>query len=128
MSGPSPELSAFLTEPLLAVIGTVRRDGTVALNPVWFEHADGCFRLNSYDSATWPRRVQRDGQASLLVIDPKDALRTAQADCDLVGVQREGARAHIDALSDRYLGHPYSGPHQQRLILVLRPRRMRSAL
>ena len=44
-------LRAFLAEPLLAVIGTARRDGTVALNPVWFEHRDDELWLNSYTSA-----------------------------------------------------------------------------
>ena len=47
---------------------------------------------------------------------------------ELVSVRREGARAHIDALSQRYLGHPQRGPHGQRLILTLRPTRIRSPL
>lgn len=122
------ELAAFLREPLLAVVGTVRRDGTAALNPVWFEYRGGRFWLNSYESAVWPGRVQRQGRATLLVIDPEDSLRTAHAECELAGVEREGARAHIDALSERYLGHPYRGPHERRLILRLRPQRIRSPL
>jgi PPOX class probable F420-dependent enzyme len=128
VSGLSPELAEFLAEPLLAVVGTKRRDGTVALTPVWFEYREDCFWLNSYESAAWPRRVQRDAGASLLVIDPRDSLRTAQAQCALTDVQRDGARAHIDALSERYLGHPYRGPHHERLTLRLRPVRIRGAV
>jgi hypothetical protein len=72
----------------------------------------------------WPRRVQRQRGATLLVIDPVDT----HVDADLVGVRREGAREHIDTLSERYLGHPYRGPHEDRLILNLRPARIRSPL
>jgi hypothetical protein len=43
-------------------------------------------------------------------------------------VQREGAREHIDALAQRYLGDRYQGPHQERLILRLRPTRISSAV
>lgn len=128
MTPVSAELAAFLSEPLLAVVGTTCRDGRVALNPVWFEYRDGCVSLNSFTSAAWPKRVRRTHGATLLVIDPADTLRTAHIDGELIDVRHEGARAHIDALSQRYLGHPYRGPHEQRLILRLRPTRIRSPL
>jgi PPOX class probable F420-dependent enzyme len=128
MSPVSPALAAFLGEPLIAVIGTHRRDGRIALTPVWFEYRDGRLWLNSFESAQWPRRVQRTGRATVLVIDPADSLRTAHIDCELEAVQREGAREHIDALAQRYLGERYQGPHQARLILVLAPTQISSAV
>jgi hypothetical protein len=72
--------------------------------------------------------VQRTGRATVLVIDPADSLRTAHIDCELEAVQREGAREHIDALAQRYLGERYQGPHQARLILVLAPTQISSAV
>jgi hypothetical protein len=128
MSSIDGELAAFLDRPLLAVVGTERGDGGIALTLVWFEYRDGHFSLNSYQSAIWPTRVQRRRGATLLVIDPGDPLRTAHVDADLVAVRRAGARDHIDMLSERYLGHPYRGPHEDRLILDLRPARIRSPL
>jgi hypothetical protein len=128
MTGISGALEAFLSEPLVAVVGTKRRDETVALTPVWFEYRDGRLWLNSFESAAWPRRVQRVGAAAVLVIDPADTLRTAHLDCTLEAVQRDGAREHIDALAQRYLGERYQGPHQDRLILRLLPTRIRSAI
>jgi hypothetical protein len=128
MSPVSPALAAFLGEPLIAVIGTHRRDGRIALTPAWFEYRDGRLWLNSFESAQWPRRVQRTGRATVLVIDPADSLRTAHIDCELEAVQREGAREHIDALAQRYLGERYQGPHQARLILVLAPTQISSAV
>ena len=70
MSAAPPELAAFVVDPLIAVVGTTSRDGTVVLNPVWFEYRDDCFWLTSYESAVWPKRIRCTG-ASVLVIDPK---------------------------------------------------------
>jgi hypothetical protein len=123
-----PALAAFMREPLVAVIGTQRRDGRIALTPVWFEYREQRLWLNSFESAAWPRRVQRAGAATVLVIDPSDTLRTAHMDCELESVQRDGAREHIDALARRYLGEPYQGPHQERLMLQLRPTQISSAV
>ena len=128
MNVVSPALDAFLSEPVVAVIGTQRRDGRIALTPVWFEYREQRLWLNSFESAAWPRRVQRAGVATVLLIDPADTLRTAHLDCELESVQREGAREHIDALAQRYLGDRYQGPHQDRVILRLRPTRIMSAL
>jgi hypothetical protein len=128
VSAVSPALESFLSEPLVAVVGTQRRDGRIALTPVWFEYRDQRLWLNSFESAAWPRRVQRAGGATVLVIDPADTLRTAHIDCELEAVQREGAREHIDSLAQRYLNDRYQGPHQARLILVLRPTRISSAV
>ena len=128
MSDVSPALEAFLSEPLVAVVGTRRRDGRVALTPVWFEYRERHLWLNSFESAAWPRRVQLAGAATVLVIDPADTLRTAHIECELESVQREGAREHIDALAQRYLGDGYRGPQQERLILQLRPTRISSAV
>jgi Pyridoxamine 5'-phosphate oxidase len=128
MSDISPAVEAFLSEPLVAVIGTQRRDGRIALTPVWFEYREQYLWLNSFESAAWPRRVQLAGTATVLVIDPADTLRTAHIDCELESVQREGAREHIDALAQRYLGDRYRGPHLKRIILRLRPTRISSAV
>jgi hypothetical protein len=39
------ELGDLLTQPLLAVLATYRRDGSVLLSPVWHEWRDGGFTV-----------------------------------------------------------------------------------
>jgi hypothetical protein len=124
----APRVRAFLGLPLLAVVGTTRRDGTVALNPVWYELRDDELWLNSYTAASWPKRLARARQATLLVIDPHDVLRRVQLVCDLVCIDVRGARRHIDRLAQRYLRTGYAGPHEARLIVRLAPRRVLAAL
>jgi hypothetical protein len=88
-----PALEAFLAQPLLAVVGTLRRNGAILLTPVWFEHRAGEVWLNSYASATWPRHLRRTGTATLLLVDPADPLRTAHLECALAEITSAGARA-----------------------------------
>ena len=39
------DMGSFLDEPRVAVLATLRRDGTVLLSPVWHEWRDGGFNL-----------------------------------------------------------------------------------
>jgi hypothetical protein len=77
------DLGDLLELPLLAVLATYRRDGTVLLSPVWHEWRD-----NGFNVVTGPREVKaghlrRDPRASIVVcedggrpIDPRpDATR-----------------------------------------------------
>jgi hypothetical protein len=104
-----------------AVIGTARRDGRVAMTPVWFEYADGRIRLTGGPGRAWFKRVERTGKASLLMLDPKNISCHARIDCRLVGSTTEGADEHIDRLAHRYLGGPYRNPKVGRVIVELEP-------
>jgi PPOX class probable F420-dependent enzyme len=116
-----PRLRAFLGEVYPAVIGTARRDGTVAMTPVWFEYADGLIWLNGGPNRAWFKRVERTGKASLLMLDPKQMFRYARIEARLAGSATAGADDHIDRLSHRYMGGPYRNPKVDRLIVKLEP-------
>src|SRR5207253_10961729 len=47
----SPAVRKLAALPILVVLGTKRDDGSVQLNPVWFEFEDGFFWLNSNTGA-----------------------------------------------------------------------------
>jgi hypothetical protein len=125
-SAQAPALAEWLDEEVCPGRGvnSPGRDGTVAMNPIWYEQRDHELWLNSYRSALWPKRLVREGAATVLVVDPADALRHAEFRCELVGVSTDGALEHIDRLAVRYLGTSYTGPHQERLIIRLVPRRV----
>ncbi len=103
----SEPMSQFVQEVFLAVVGTKRRDGTVQMNPIWFEYDAGYFWLNSWRGARWLEHLERDGDITLLLLDPHNAGRWAQVQGRLVGATTEGADAHIDRLAHRYTGRPY---------------------
>ena len=116
-----PRLTAFLDEVYPAIIGTARRDGTVAMTPLWFEHADGQIWLNGGPGRAWFKRVQRTGRISLLFLDPRNMFRYARIEGRLVEATAVGADEHIERLSRRYTGGPYPAPKVDRLIVRIEP-------
>jgi hypothetical protein len=96
------------------------------MNPVWFEYRDGFFWLNSNTRRTWPRNVERDREALLLLVDPKVPDRFAQIRCKLVEVIPDPRHEQIDRLALRYTGHPFRALEsgEQRITFQLEPFRV----
>ena len=120
-----PRLTSFLEEPLPTTIATTRRDGSVEMNPVWFEYRDGQIWLNGGHKRDWFKHLQRDPRITLSIIDPRNMFRWAAIQGKLAGTSVEGADAHIDRLSLRYTGHAYQNPKVDRLIVKVDPCRVR---
>jgi PPOX class probable F420-dependent enzyme len=119
-----PRLTAFLDEPNLITVGTTRRDGSVQLNPVWFEYRDGQIWLNGGPQRGWFKHLERDPRITLLVLDPKSGFRWAQIQGRLADSTLQGGDDHIEHLSQRYTGGAYRGPKVDRLIIRIDPERV----
>jgi PPOX class probable F420-dependent enzyme len=119
-----PHLQAFLDEPLPSTIGTTRRDGSVQMNPLWYEYRDGLVWLNGGPNRGWFKHLLRDPRLTLFVLDPKNMFRWAQIQARLVDSTAEGADDHIERLSQRYTGGAYRGPKVDRLIIRVAPERV----
>jgi Pyridoxamine 5'-phosphate oxidase len=90
-----------------AIVGTRRRDGTVQMNPIWYEYRDGYFWLNSWCTSDWLCHVERDGDVTLFLMDRQNIGRWAQIQGRLVKASDEHGAEHADVLSMRYTGDPY---------------------
>ena len=97
------ELGDLLELPLVAVLATYRRDGTVLLSPVWHEWSDNGFTVMTGSGDVKARHVRRDPRASIVVYDDAPPYR---------GIELR-ATARLSALDDpsvvrriaaRYLG------------------------
>ena len=119
-----PRLKAFLDEPIPAIVGTTRRDGSVLMTPVWYEYRDGQIWLNGGPQRDWFKHLRRDPRVTLLVLDPKNMFRHVQIQGRLADWTTEGADDHIEHLSQRYLGGPYRNPKIDRLIIRIEPERI----
>jgi PPOX class probable F420-dependent enzyme len=119
-----PRLKAFLDQPLLVTVGTTRTDGSVQMNPVWYEYRDGQIWLNGGPSRGWVKHLKRDPRITLCVLDPQNRGRWAQIQARLASTDVEGADDHIEHLSQRYVGGPYPAPKVDRLILRFDPERV----
>jgi PPOX class probable F420-dependent enzyme len=97
------DLGGFLEEPLVAVLATLRQDGSVLLSPVWHEWRDGGFNVWVGADDVKVRHLLRDPRASILVAESKNPLRGIE----VRGVARiieEGAHETAVRIADRYLG------------------------
>ncbi len=126
----SEKMHQFVAEVFPALVGTRRRDGTVQINPIWFEYRDGYFWLNSWRTSDWLRHIERDGDVTLALLDPHNIGRFAQVQGRLVAATDEGGAEHIDQLSLRYTGQPYQRrvPGQQRVKIQIEPVRITGSM
>jgi PPOX class probable F420-dependent enzyme len=68
--GLSPdELGDFLELPIVAVLATYRRDGTVLLSPVWHEWRDNGFNVVTGSTDIKATHLRRDPRASIVVCE-----------------------------------------------------------
>jgi PPOX class probable F420-dependent enzyme len=104
-TGLTPDdLGDLLELPVLAVLATRRRDGTVLLSPVWHEWCDNGFNVVTGTQDVKARHLRRDPRASIVVCDDSPPYR---------GLELR-ATARLSALDDRSIvlriaGH-YLGP------------------
>lgn len=100
---PIDELADFLALPLVAVLATYRRDGTVLLSPVWHRWRDGGFDALAGPNDIKVRHLRRDPRASILVYDDVPPYRGVEirTTAKLLDVQRSDVARD---LAVRYLG------------------------
>ena len=63
------DLGDLLDQPLIAVLATLRADGTVLLSPVWHEWRDGGFSVWAEEENVKTRHLRRDPRATILVAE-----------------------------------------------------------
>ena len=119
----SPAVQKLAALPILVVVATKRHDGSVRLNPVWFELKDGFIWLNSNTSRTWPKSLQRDRDVTMLLVDPTTPDRYAQIRGRLVSLIPDPKHEFIDRLSHRYTGKKFRElePGEHRVTLKIKP-------
>ena len=119
----TPAVRKLAALPILIVIATQRDDGSVQLNPVWFELEDGFIWLNSNTNRTWPKNLQRDREVTMLLVDPKTPDRYAQIRGRLISLVPDPKHEFIDRLSRRYTGKKFRDlePGEHRITLKVQP-------
>lgn len=129
MAAPvSKKMQDFATEVYPAVLGTTRKDGSVQVNPVWFEYRDGSFWVNGGLDRGWFKHLQRDPRVTLLLLDPKDMFRWAQVEGRMVTSADDPYGEHINRLSHRYTGRDYQNSRDGRITVQIEPTRITGSI
>ena len=72
------DLGDLLDKPLVAVLATLRMDGSVLLSPVYHEWRDGGFNIWIEQQNVKARHLRRDPRATILVAESDPPLRAVE--------------------------------------------------
>ena len=113
----------LLDAPNVAVISTQNADGSIHSTVVWQSLEDGRVAVNSARGRRWPSNLERDPNATLVVVDPDNPYSYVQIR-GRAQESGEDADEHINQLSKKYIGqdeYPYRQPGEERVKFTIEP-------
>jgi PPOX class probable F420-dependent enzyme len=97
------DLGDLLELPLLAVLATYRRDGTVLLSPVWHEWRDDGFHVVTGSRDVKAGHLRRDPRAGIVVCEHGPPYRGLELRAN-VRLTSSADRSIVRRIATRYLG------------------------
>ncbi len=97
------QLGDLLELPLLAVLATYRRDGTVLLSPVWHEWREDGFSVVTNRDGVKGKHLQRDPRAGIVVCEQSPPYRGVELRC-VARFTEAGVEDAVRRIARRYLG------------------------
>ncbi|QAY59612.1 PPOX class F420-dependent oxidoreductase [Microbacterium protaetiae] len=111
----------LLEKPLYGHLGTVRPDGTVQVNPMWFEFDGEHVRFTHTTKRQKYRNLQHNPSMALSIVDPDQPTRYLEVAGRLVEIVPDPDGAFYVRLQNRY-GNASTNPpgdKADRVILVM---------
>jgi PPOX class probable F420-dependent enzyme len=106
VTDPEALAKELLAEPNFGHLGTVNRDGSVQVSPVWVHIEQGRPVFNTAAGRVKWRNIRRDPRVTLEVSDRDDGYRSVEIR-GTAHMTTEGAREHINELALKYTGEPF---------------------
>ena len=130
MSQAIPEKYADLLEkPAFGNLGTLMRDGSPQVTPVWVDFDGKHVRINSAKGRVKDKNIRRDPRVSISLQDPQNPYRYLEIRGRVVDITETGADDHINKLSQKYLGkpvYPFRQPGEVRVVYKIEPEKVSS--
>jgi PPOX class probable F420-dependent enzyme len=120
----SEDLLDLLRGPSVCYLATTMADGSPQVTQTWVDTDGKHVLINSVKTHVKTRNIERDPRVALAVSSPENPSRYVQVRGAVIDVTTEGAVDHIEKLSHKYTGKPYSwygGRDQERVIFVIEP-------
>jgi PPOX class probable F420-dependent enzyme len=110
------ETKAFL------FLATTMLDGSPQVTPIWFNTDSEYILINTNEGRTKDRNMRARPKVAAVIQDPSTPYRYIQVRGEVVERTTEGADEHINILSLKYDGTPWTyRPEQKRVIYKIRP-------
>jgi PPOX class probable F420-dependent enzyme len=119
----------LLKKPAFASLGTIMRDGSPQVTPVWVDFDGKHVRVNSALGRVKDKNMRRDPRVSLSIQDPENPYRYLEIRGKVEEITQNGADDHINKLSQKYLGkpeYPFRKPGEVRVVYKIVPQKINS--
>jgi PPOX class probable F420-dependent enzyme len=109
----------LLTDEIKALLylATTMPDGSPQVSPVWFSIDGEHLLINTNEGRTKDRNMKARPRVAMVIQDPADQDRYLGIRGQVVEFSREGANEHINRLSLKYYGKPWTYCEGQRRII-----------
>ena len=104
MSDLTPEqMAEFLERPLVAVMVTLRADGSPHAIPIWYEYRGGDFIVFTSDTFVRVKNLKRDNRAAITVSNHEEPYMYVSAEGP-VSITSDGVAETGLSIARRYMG------------------------
>jgi PPOX class probable F420-dependent enzyme len=112
----------LVDRPLIAHFATVRPDGSVQTNPMWFAWDGSRLRLTHTRTRKKYQNVSREPRVALSIVDPEDSQRYLEIRGEVESIDDDTGAPFYRKLQERYgaSGSPIRDA-DVRVVLVIRP-------
>ena len=117
-----PELEEFVARPNIAVVATVRRDGSPHTVATWYDWEDGRVLFNLDEGRVRLANMRRDPRVALTVLDDEGEMHVSLLG-RVVEIYTDTDLRDIDRLSQRYDGRAWRRRDDHRISVWMRPER-----
>jgi PPOX class probable F420-dependent enzyme len=110
-------------------LGTLMKDGSPQVTPVWVDYDGKHVRINSAKGRVKDRNMRRDPRVSIALQDPANPYRYLEIRGRVVEITEKGADDHINKLAKKYLGkdvYPFPQPGEVRVLYKIEPQKVSS--
>jgi len=119
----------LLEKPAFGNLGTLMKDGSPQVTPVWVDYDGKHVRVNSAKGRVKDINMRRDPHVSIAIQDPANPYRYLEIRGKVVEITENGADDHINKLSKKYLNnsvYPFRKPGEVRVTYKIEPQKVSS--
>jgi PPOX class probable F420-dependent enzyme len=121
------ELARLFQFRNLIYIGTISKDGSPHITPVWAEMVDDLILINTFEESAKIKHITNDKRVAVSVVEQNNPFNMVSIKGKVLEQTSDGADEHLKKLAKRYLGigkYYYRKPNHKRVILKIKPEKI----
>ena len=102
----STKAKEFIDGKNFASVATLMQDGSPQVAPLWIDREGDTIVINTTRSRQRTKNLRRDQRIAISIFDSDSPYSSVSIRGRAIQISEEGAEAHIDKMSMKYLGKP----------------------